>query len=84
VPQSSAAARRRLAYSGTSSTRTFRCANPTCRALLGVDHTTVVTTTHVRRFCGIECVASGYQAEIHKRAFVDIVTGDALDDGWPF
>jgi hypothetical protein len=36
------------------------CANPDCGAALGVDHVTVTTTTHVRRFCGMWCVARGY------------------------
>lgn len=33
-----------------------RCENPLCHEALKVDHVTVITTAHVRRFCDLECV----------------------------
>ena len=32
------------------------CANPACRTKLDVDHITLITTAHVRRFCSVECI----------------------------
>ena len=46
----------------------FTCANSRCRAALGVDHVTLVTTVHVRRFCSVECIAEGQQAHCERLA----------------
>lgn len=40
----------------------YRCANPLCRVPLGVDHVTLVTTAHVRRFCWVGCIEPGRRA----------------------
>ena len=40
----------------------YYCANPDCRTELVVDHVTMTTTTHVRRFCSVDCIADGLQA----------------------
>ena len=42
-----------------------RCANPLCRSILEVDHVTLVTTAHVRRFCSVRCIAEGQI--VHER-----------------
>lgn len=42
----------------------FRCANPNCGAELGVDHVTLITTAHIRRFCCVECIAAGNEANM--------------------
>jgi hypothetical protein len=39
----------------------FECENSACGRKLSVDHITVVTTFHVRRFCTMECVVEGFQ-----------------------
>ena len=49
----------------------FRCDNPGCRVHLGVDHVTLITTCHVRRFCSVECITDGHRAvldEIWRRS----------------
>lgn len=38
------------------------CANLRCRRPLQVDHVTLTTTTHIRRFCQVECVIDGFAA----------------------
>jgi hypothetical protein len=38
-----------------------RCANPGCRRELAVDHVTLVTTCHVRRFCSVDCISEGHK-----------------------
>ena len=40
----------------------FNCANLKCRKPLGQDHVTLLTTTHLRRFCDVECITEGKQA----------------------
>lgn len=40
----------------------LHCANPACRRPLAVDHVTLVTTAHVRRFCSVDCIADGQRA----------------------
>jgi hypothetical protein len=42
----------------------FRCANTRCGEALDVDHVTLVTTTHVRRFCSMRCVVEGHLAHV--------------------
>jgi hypothetical protein len=44
-------------------TTPFVCANILCRAPLGVDHVTLVTTMHVRRFCTVECITEGQRVQ---------------------
>lgn len=39
------------------------CANRKCRAKLGDDPVTVITTRHVRKFCSVECIVEGHVAE---------------------
>jgi hypothetical protein len=41
---------------------TLACANIRCDRDLDVDHVTVTTTAHVRRFCSMHCVVEGFQA----------------------
>ena len=36
-----------------------RCANPDCLIYLSLGHVTLITTTHVRRFCDVECITKG-------------------------
>lgn len=43
----------------------MRCANAACAQLLDVDHVTLVTTCHVRRFCCVECIAEGQRSFAH-------------------
>lgn len=38
------------------------CENKRCGRKLSVDHVTLVTTAHVRRFCCVECIHEGQQA----------------------
>jgi len=38
------------------------CENTRCGRKLAVDHVTLVTTAHVRRFCCVECIHEGQQA----------------------
>jgi hypothetical protein len=45
-------------------TGTVRCANAKCRQPLTVDHVTLITTAHVRRFCSVECIAEGHRAHL--------------------
>lgn len=40
----------------------FNCANLKCRAALGQDHVTLITTAHMRRFCSVYCVVDGLEA----------------------
>jgi hypothetical protein len=40
----------------------FTFANMNCRRSLEDDHVTVITTTHMRRFCSVDCVAEGLVA----------------------
>lgn len=42
------------------------CANNRCTVPLNVDHVTLVTTGHVRRFCSVECVAEGHEAHMQQ------------------
>jgi len=44
----------------------YRCENPLCHEALKVDHVTVITTAHVRRFCDLECVVCSV-VEINRR-----------------
>jgi hypothetical protein len=44
----------------------FQCANPACRAHLGTDHVTLVTTCHVRRFCSVECITEGHRLVLNE------------------
>ena len=53
------------AIEGTTGTF-LRCANRMCRSSLKVDHVTLVTTGHVRRFCGVECITEGQEANIKQ------------------
>jgi hypothetical protein len=39
-----------------------RCANLECQAVLGIDHVTLTTTRHIRRFCTVDCIGEGQQA----------------------
>ncbi|HEX6359009.1 hypothetical protein [Actinophytocola sp.] len=41
----------------------FRCANIECCDELGHDHVTLITTTQVRRFCSVDCIAAGQRAD---------------------
>lgn len=41
---------------------THVCANTRCRRPLGVDHVTMTTTVHLRRFCSVECIIDGFEA----------------------
>ncbi|MGH7611639.1 MAG: hypothetical protein ACREN4_06440 [Candidatus Dormibacteria bacterium] len=50
----------------------MNCANPDCGHVLDVDHVTLVTTTHVRRFCSVGCIAKG------ERAHLDALFEDPL------
>ena len=50
------------------------CANLRCRSPLDVDHVTLITTAHVRRFCSVECITEG-QAAWHQR----IVSADSAE-----
>jgi hypothetical protein len=38
------------------------CANLRCRRQLSKDHVTLLTTTHMRRFCSVECIIEGQKA----------------------
>jgi len=38
------------------------CANLRCRSQLSVDHVTLLTTVHMRRFCSVECIVEGQMA----------------------
>ena len=40
------------------------CDNARCKRQLAVDHVTLITTAHVRRFCCVECIAEGQQAAL--------------------
>ena len=42
----------------------YRCENPKCNNKLNVDHVTLITTCHVRRFCSVECIAESQQEHI--------------------
>lgn len=55
-----------------------RCANARCQVELGVDHVTLTTTAHVRRFCCVEHIADGQDAwnEVLQRSVLD--DSDAL------
>lgn len=46
----------------------FHCANARCRAPLSTDHVIMLTTKHMRRFCSVECIAEGQQAEYERIA----------------
>jgi len=47
------------------------CENPKCPNHLEIDHVTLVTTCHVRRFCSVECIAESQKAHLD-----DILEGD--------
>lgn len=51
------------------------CENPSCDVELGVDHVTLITTAHVRRFCSVECIAIS-QVIHHDRLFNAAIKGD--------
>lgn len=53
---------KRTARDGVLTVDSTTCANSRCRAPLPVDHVTLVTTRHVRRFCTVECIAEGQRA----------------------
>jgi hypothetical protein len=40
----------------------FNCANLMCRQPLRIDHITMTTTTHMYRFCCVDCIAEGQEA----------------------
>jgi len=42
------------------------CANPDCRLPLTADHVILITTRHLRRFCGLPCVVKGYELSIER------------------
>ena len=48
--------------SNTDQHPAFYCANERCRTRLGVDHVTLATTNHVRRFCSVDCISEGHEA----------------------
>jgi hypothetical protein len=50
----------------------LHCANPRCGRALGVDHVTMVTTTHVRRFCTVECITEGQQCAMEAARVEDV------------
>jgi hypothetical protein len=47
-----------------------RCENPRCGCVLEIDHVTLLTTEHVRRFCTVDCVAIGYAEQAYINAMV--------------
>lgn len=59
----------------------FRCANLSCTAALHSDHVTLTTTTHVRRFCSVECIHEGQQAwhELIRRSDNPLSGSDVID-----
>jgi hypothetical protein len=56
----------------------FRCANERCQRPLGIDHVTMITTAHLRRFCTVECIAEGQDA--HYDAIMAEVYGVTPDE----
>ena len=43
-----------------------QCVNPLCRRPLGFDPTVLVTTKHVRLFCGVPCLIESYHHNLDK------------------
>jgi len=53
----------------------FNCANLNCRRRLEVDHVTLITTTHMRRFCSVDCIVEGQTAwQAHRNDPAPILT----------
>lgn len=62
----------------------FNCANLMCREPLRIDHVTLTTTTHLRRFCSVDCISEGREAwdnflYLVFRRFPDSVLTDGID-----
>ncbi len=53
------------------------CANPACIIKLSVDHVTLTTSAHVRRFCSVECIEPSRLAYEHRlRRFTHLPLAD--------
>ena len=46
----------------------YRCENPNCYERLYVDHVTLVTTAHVRRFCTVDCLVESWKIATFQKA----------------
>jgi hypothetical protein len=53
----------------------WHCTNPKCQLPIGVDHVTLVTTCHVRRFCSVECIAESQKAH-YDQIMNDVIAGE--------
>jgi hypothetical protein len=40
------------------------CGNQSCGAELDADHTVLVTTTHARHFCSVECLTASHDGHV--------------------
>jgi hypothetical protein len=61
----------------------MNCTNPACRKPLGVDHVTLVTTAHVRRFCSVECIEPSRKAHdlaLFNDAYLSAKRGESIED----